>query len=91
LVGVKATRVGVVSDTHCPEFLDHLPGRIAELLAGVDLILHAGDVGSLDTLAELARIAGRLPDPYRKGSTATRATTDDVPAQPTGVMTEIGS
>ena len=54
---MKPTRVGVVSDTHCPEFLDHLPGRIAELLAGVDLILHAGDVGSLDTLAELGRIA----------------------------------
>jgi putative phosphoesterase len=57
LAAVKATRVGVVSDTHCPEFLDHLPGGIAELLAGVDLILHAGDIGSLDTLAELARIA----------------------------------
>ena len=54
---MKPTRVGVVSDTHCPEFLDHLPGRIAELLTGVELILHAGDVGSLDTLAELARIA----------------------------------
>jgi uncharacterized protein len=54
---VKVTRVGVVSDTHCPEFLERLPGGIAELLEGVDLILHAGDIGSLDTLAELARIA----------------------------------
>jgi uncharacterized protein len=54
---VKTTRVGVVSDTHCPEFLQQLPGRIAELLDGVDLILHAGDVSSLDTLSELARIA----------------------------------
>jgi uncharacterized protein len=56
-VKVKATRVGVVSDTHCPEFLERLPSGIAELLAGVDLILHAGDIGSSDTLAELARIA----------------------------------
>jgi uncharacterized protein len=47
----------VVSDTHCPEFLERLPDRIAELLVGVDLILHAGDVSSLDTLAELGRIA----------------------------------
>jgi uncharacterized protein len=54
---VKATRVGVVSDTHCPEFLERLPVGIAELLAGVELILHAGDIGSTDTLAELARIA----------------------------------
>jgi len=54
---VKATRVGVVSDTHCPEFLERLPSAIAELLAGVDLILHAGDIGSSGTLAELARLA----------------------------------
>jgi uncharacterized protein len=54
---VKPTRVGVVSDTHCPEFLDRLPDQIGELLAGVDLILHAGDISSLDTLAELGRIA----------------------------------
>ena len=50
-------RVGVVSDTHCPEFLDRLPARIGELLAGVDLILHAGDITSPETLAELGRIA----------------------------------
>ncbi|MDQ6919454.1 MAG: metallophosphatase family protein [Candidatus Dormibacteraeota bacterium] len=54
---MRATRVGVVADTHCPEFVERLPGGIAELLAGVDLILHAGDISSLDTLAELARIA----------------------------------
>jgi uncharacterized protein len=51
------TRVGVVADTHCPEFLDHLPDRIFEVLSGVDLILHAGDVGGPETIAELERIA----------------------------------
>jgi putative phosphoesterase len=54
---VKPIRVGVVADTHCPEFLERLPEGIFERLAGVDLILHAGDIGSHDTLAELARIA----------------------------------
>jgi putative phosphoesterase len=54
---VATIRVGVVSDTHCPEFLDRLPPRVGELLAGVDLILHAGDISSLETLAELGRIA----------------------------------
>lgn len=54
---MNTTRVGVVSDTHCPEFLERLPSAIAELLADVDLILHAGDIGSSDTLAELGRIA----------------------------------
>jgi len=53
----RPVRVGVVADTHCPEFLDRLPPRIEELLDGVDLILHAGDVNAPQTLAELGRIA----------------------------------
>ena len=52
-----ATRVGVIADTHSPEFLDRLPGRVADAFAGVDLILHAGDVDARSTLDELARIA----------------------------------
>jgi len=51
------TRVGVVADTHCPEFLDKLPDRLFDVLAGVDLILHAGDIDSHDTLAALALLA----------------------------------
>jgi uncharacterized protein len=51
------TRVGVVADTHCPEFLDKLPDRLFEVLAGVDLVLHAGDINSEDTLAALRRLA----------------------------------
>lgn len=52
-----AVRVGVVADTHCPEFLDRLPERLFEVLAGVSLILHAGDVGGPETLAELEGLA----------------------------------
>ena len=55
--GGDVVRVGVVADTHCPEFIDRLPDRIAELLRGVDLILHAGDITAPSTLAELGRIA----------------------------------
>jgi uncharacterized protein len=51
------TRVGVIADTHCPEFLDRLPDGVFEALRGVDLILHAGDVGGPETIAELERIA----------------------------------
>jgi putative phosphoesterase len=51
------TRVGVVADTHCPEFLGRLPDRLFDALKGVDLILHAGDVNSEETIAALARIA----------------------------------
>jgi len=51
------TRIGVVADTHCPEFLDRLPDRLFELLRGVDLIIHAGDVTSPETIEALAALA----------------------------------
>jgi putative phosphoesterase len=50
-------RIGVVADTHCPEFLERLPDRLFEVLDGVDVVLHAGDVNGQDTLAALGRIA----------------------------------
>ena len=65
-------RIGLVADTHCPEFVERLPDELFEAFAGVDLILHAGDVNARSTLNELARIApveavrgdhdGALPD-----------------------------
>lgn len=54
---MPVARIGVVADTHCPEFLDPLPPRLFELLAGVDLIVHAGDITAQSTLDQLARIA----------------------------------
>ena len=45
-------RIGVVSDTH--GFFD---ACLEDLLAGVELILHAGDVGKQEVLRELERIA----------------------------------
>lgn len=51
------TRVGVVADTHCPEFIDRLPDSVLKALQGVDMIVHAGDVNAASTLAELEKIA----------------------------------
>jgi uncharacterized protein len=50
-------RVGVVADTHCPEFVDHLPARLLEVLRRVDLIVHAGDIDGVETLDALRRVA----------------------------------
>ena len=50
-------RVGVIADTHCPEFVERLPDRVFEALDGVDLILHAGDVNGAQTLDALGRLA----------------------------------
>ncbi len=44
--------IGLISDTH-----GVLPAEVFSLFDGVDLILHAGDVGSEDVLIELGTIA----------------------------------
>jgi uncharacterized protein len=51
------TLVGVVADTHCPEFMDTLPERIFKVMRGAQLIVHAGDVNGASTLDNLATIA----------------------------------
>ncbi len=45
-------RIGVISDTH-----GHLDPRIPGLFAGVDHILHAGDIGFPSLIMELQEIA----------------------------------
>ncbi len=45
-------RVGVISDTH-----GMLRPEVPEILHGVDLILHAGDVGKMEILHELKKTA----------------------------------
>jgi|SRR6185312_4930794 len=50
-------RIGLISDTHIPEACDHLPPAVFEVLRGVDLVMHAGDVYVNRVLDELATIA----------------------------------
>ena len=60
-----ATRLGLISDTH-----GMFRPEIVTLFAGVDLIVHAGDVGGGAVLEELASIApveavyGNVDDPH---------------------------
>ena len=44
--------VGIISDTH-----SYMDPRAISLLQGVDHILHAGDIGSIDIIQELRNIA----------------------------------
>lgn len=53
----RRVRIGVLTDTHVGEHLAVLPPEIPELLAGVDLILHAGDLADLVVLDDLRRVA----------------------------------
>jgi uncharacterized protein len=50
-------RVAVLADTHAPRYWKRCPARVAALLDGVDLILHAGDVCRAWVLDELAGYA----------------------------------
>lgn len=50
-------RLGVVADTHVPDRVKALPPRMFELLSGVDLILHAGDLSRPGVLGELQALA----------------------------------
>lgn len=49
--------IGLVSDTHMPDRLREIPAAVFDILDGVDLILHAGDVGELHVLDTLSQIA----------------------------------
>ena len=57
-------KLGVLSDTH-----NHLDCRIPRLFAGVDYILHAGDIGQpailleLEQIAPVTAVAGNTDDP----------------------------
>ena len=52
-------RIGLISDTHCPERCPCYPASPGSAFRDVDIILHAGDVGKLwvlDALSELAPV-----------------------------------
>lgn len=49
--------VGLIADTHMPERWPALPDAVFAVFAGIDLILHAGDVGELWVLDQLSRCA----------------------------------
>jgi putative phosphoesterase len=45
-------KIGLISDTH-----GQLRARVLEVFAGVDVILHAGDIGDLGIITELETLA----------------------------------
>jgi uncharacterized protein len=71
--------VGIISDTHA-----RLDSAVLEILAGVDAILHAGDVGDPKILTALGAIA---PVTAVRGNTDTFAPLWDLPEE---IILEIG-
>jgi putative phosphoesterase len=50
-------QVGLIADTHVPGVLPRLPASLHTALAGVDFLIHAGDLATLSVLDELEQIA----------------------------------
>jgi len=50
-------KLGLISDTHISREGEKLPPQIKDIFAGVDLILHGGDIYLLSVLDELETIA----------------------------------
>ncbi len=49
-------KIGIISDTHIPHF-KQLPNAVWQHFAGVELIIHAGDLSVLRVISELESIA----------------------------------
>lgn len=49
-------KIGVISDTHIPERAQDLPKEVYLAFKNVDLIIHAGDLVSIDVLNSLNKI-----------------------------------
>ena len=75
----RTTRIGLISDTHSAGSGRDLPGTVLEALAGVDLILHCGDLECLGVLDYLESVAPVLAvrgyeDPRESGDRLADAT-----------------
>ena len=49
--------IGLISDTHIPDRTDKIPINVLEAFKNVELIIHAGDLTSIDAKEELEKIA----------------------------------
>lgn len=67
-------KIGVLSDTHLHNPDDDLPAAVVELLRGVDMVLHAGDITHpsvidfLQTIAPTHAVLGNMDDSRLHGS-----------------------
>ena len=49
--------IGLISDTHIPDRAKELPQNVLDAFSDVDMIIHAGDLTSLDVIDKLETIA----------------------------------
>ena len=49
--------IGLISDTHIPDRAKELPQNVLDAFNDVDMIIHAGDLTSLDVIEKLEETA----------------------------------
>lgn len=49
--------IGVISDTHIPERAEKIPEIVFKIFKDTDMILHAGDLVSVDVISQLQELA----------------------------------
>lgn len=52
--------IAIIADTHLPRGRRELPERCVELLRGAELVLHAGDISTVDVLDRLRALGPRV-------------------------------
>lgn len=57
LAGARALRIGLISDSHIPEARAGLWEQVFTAFAGVDCILHGGDIHVIEVIDQLSAIA----------------------------------
>ncbi|HHX78070.1 MAG TPA: metallophosphoesterase family protein, partial [Firmicutes bacterium] len=66
-------KLGVISDTHIPRRAKKIPDEVYRVFAGVDMIIHAGDLADgrvlkeLSLLAPVEAVAGNMDPPELSG------------------------
>jgi len=53
-------RIGVISDTHIPDKSEHMPEAVLGAFKHVDMIIHAGDIVTLEAIEELNSVCPRI-------------------------------
>ncbi len=46
-------KIGVLADTHIPDLRRSMPARVMEIFSSVEIVLHAGDITSIQVLQQL--------------------------------------
>jgi putative phosphoesterase len=72
-------RVALIADTHLPRGNRELPQRCVEQIAAADLLLHAGDIRTVETLAWLRTLG--TPVQAVRGNVDTPELADSLPEE----------